>query len=368
MHRCSNLAQTFLLRSGMTGACFTPRKRSRIAQAGLSTPYRQVANEHNCSIGTVSRLVTELRQTGSNSPPIRHGRPSRYSLRDLAAIRRLVCKHRRYTLAQLVSLLGESGFPLSLSTLRRILKVLGLKRRLARVKPLLDKRTRRLRRNYAALHRLDDLNAWRRTIYVDEASVRTDRTFRTWVTRKDGEAWLEECMAPKLLGGRKSIMVWGAIWHGGRSKLVRFDTSQSEGKRKGVTAAIYRDQITRGELKRCWNRVNTNWRAYGGARIVEDGARVHTSKINRDIGKRQRFRYMRHPPSSPDLNPIENCWAHLKRKLAQLPRRPTTPETLFEALQQIWNAIPQTMIDRMIDSMPRRLKKVKERHGFTTKY
>ena len=41
-------------------------------------------------------------------------------------------------------------------------------------------------------------------------------------------------------------MLWGAVWHGGRSELVLFDTSQSTGKRGGVTAAIYRNQITRG--------------------------------------------------------------------------------------------------------------------------
>ena len=164
-------------------------------------------------------------------------------------------------------------------------------------------------------------------------------------------------------------MIWGAIWHGGRSKLVRFDTSGSGGKRKGVTAAIYRDQITRGELKRCWTNLNNSWRGYRGeSRILEDNARIHTANTNRDVGHQLRFKYIDHPPYSPDLNPIENCWSWIKRKLAQLPRRPTTMEELFLAAEAIWNSIPQAFIDRMIDSMPRRLEEVRKRRGLGTRY
>ena len=128
---------------------------------------------------------------------------------------------------------------------------------------------------------------------------------RTWITRKKGEAYLLECLKPKLLSSKKTVMVWGAIWYGGKSKLVRFDCAESESARKGVTAKIYSMQISSGELRTCWTRVNNQWRRYGGAMVVEDGARIHTSPTNRDVWAKLRFVYLKHPPSSSDLNPIE---------------------------------------------------------------
>ena len=72
------------------------------------------------------------------------------------------------------------------------------------------------------------------------------------VTRRNGEGGLLECTIPKLLSGKISVMVWAAVYYGGRTKLWRFDCSESEGKRQGVTGKIYMEQITSGELKECW--------------------------------------------------------------------------------------------------------------------
>jgi hypothetical protein len=248
------------------------------------------------------------------------------------------------------------------------MRLFGLKRYKARSKPYLSTQARFKRVLYAQQHKKDTKDDWRRTIFVDEAAIRTDGSLETWVTREKGQAYLKECLAPRFLGGGRSIMVWGAIWYGGRSELIRFDTKESEGKRKGVTAKIYRDQITKGELKRNWKHVNRIWRGFGGARIVEDNVRIHTSLENRRIAKWQKFRYLNHPPYSPDLNPIENCWGYLKRMIYSLPRHPTTTDELYETAKRLWNEIPQEVINDTVESMKERLKLVRSGHGWPTKY
>ena len=202
---------------------------------------------------------------------------------------------------------------------------------------------------------------------MDEAKVQVDGNGIAWVSRTKAEAYLPECVVPKLKGKVGGVLLFAGVWHGGRTDLVRFDTSQSQGKRKGVTAAIYRDQITMGPLKSAWNRVNNRWRGYGGARLLEDNVGIHKSPVNREQGKRQGFTYLNHPPYSPDLNPIENLWAMLKSRLHKLERKPTNEEELFETLQELWWGIEQEKIDAVIDSMPRRLAAVRRVRGFVTK-
>lgn len=349
----------------MVGIPFSPSKRGAMAGEATTKSYREVAAKYKCSISTVAYAVRQRRLRGTNTSPKRPGRPQTLSPRAMAHLRRIITKNRRLSLRRLLPLLSEHNLAMSLSTLKRVFQRLGLMRYIARFKPFVNKRAKLLRCLYSAKHQKDGLQDWRRTIFVDEASMRLDGHCRTYVTRASREAYREDCLFPRLHALRGSCMVWAAIWHGGRSELIRFDHSESEGKRSGVTAVIYRDQITKGELRRNWREVCAWWRGYGRPRIVEDGARVHTSPVNRIVGAKQGFRYLDHPPYSPDLNPIENCWALMKRKLSHMSPRPTTIDGMFAVAKDIWRAIPQAHIDATVDSMPWRLKEVKKRRGLS---
>lgn len=149
--------------------------------------------------------------------------------------------------------------------------------------------------------------------------------------------------------------------------MHRFE-SECAGKKGGVTVIICRDQVTKGVLKAAWDKVNNQWRGYGGARILKDNARTHTCVTNCSVGENQRFIYFDHPPSSPDLNPIKNCWAWIKWRLAELPGRPTTLGQLYEVCSRLWMEIPQANINACIVSMPQRLEEVREARSFVTKY
>lgn len=69
--------------------------------------------------------------------------------------------------------------------------------------------------------------------------------------------------------------------------------------------------------------------AYPEEEVVfqQDGYPKHTSKIVKEWLTGQNFQLMQWPPQSPDLNPIENLWSIVKRRLGQYR---TAPSNLIE--------------------------------------
>ncbi len=74
------------------------------------------------------------------------------------------------------------------------------------------------------------------------------------------------------------------------------------------------------------------------------------------------------PAKSPDLNPIEHLWDHLKRQLAKYPREASGVHELWECVQKEWNAIPKDVCVKLIESMPQRVKAVIKAKGGYTRY
>ena len=68
------------------------------------------------------------------------------------------------------------------------------------------------------------------------------------------------------------------------------------------------------------------------------------------------LKVMDFPPQSPDLNPIENLWDHLKREKAK--QNPRSKENMWNILIQCWNNIEPAVLTKLVHSMPDRVKAV----------
>ena len=74
------------------------------------------------------------------------------------------------------------------------------------------------------------------------------------------------------------------------------------------------------------------------------------------------------PAKSPDLNPLEHLWGHLKYRVDKRIKPTTTLIGLEQILRREWAAIDQGRIRRLVNSMRQRCLAVIQAEGSHTRY
>lgn len=100
----------------------------------------------------------------------------------------------------------------------------------------------------------------------------------------------------------------------------------------------------------------------------QDNAPCHRSRSTKAWLARQQVQVLPWPANSPDLNPIENLWGILVRRIYADNKTYQTKEALSEAIQRAWEDLGQETIDNLIQSMPNRIFQVINRNGGPTDY
>ena len=95
----------------------------------------------------------------------------------------------------------------------------------------------------------------------------------------------------------------------------------------------------------------------------QDNAAIHTSKLTKNWFKTKNIGVLDWPTKSPDLNPIENSWGILSRRVYKNKRQFENRETLKSCIEQYWNEIPSETLRKLIESMQNRCFKVIQRKG-----
>jgi hypothetical protein len=106
----------------------------------------------------------------------------------------------------------------------------------------------------------------------------------------------------------------------------------------------------------------------GAAIFQQDNDPKHTSKKADIWFEDNNINVLVWPAQSPDLNPIEHLWEHLKRQLLKYPTPPSGCHELWDRIAKEWNNIPPETCQRLIESMPRRIEAVLKAKGGHTKY
>ena len=100
--------------------------------------------------------------------------------------------------------------------------------------------------------------------------------------------------------------------------------------------------------------------------FMHDNAPSHASRFTKQFLEGKRIsgdRVMEWPPSSPDLNPIENLWSIVKRKVYEGGKQYKSKTDIWEAISTICGEVSPDEIGKLTNSMDDRVVKVIERKG-----
>ena len=100
----------------------------------------------------------------------------------------------------------------------------------------------------------------------------------------------------------------------------------------------------------------------------QDNNPKHTSQLAKKWFSDNSIKVLEWPAQSPDLNPIEHLWEHLKCQLQQDESPPKGVHELWERMEKEWNEISPEVCQNLIESMPRRIQAAIKAKGGHTKY
>ena len=99
----------------------------------------------------------------------------------------------------------------------------------------------------------------------------------------------------------------------------------------------------------------------GNWRFQQDNDPKHKSELVMDWLNNWVPEIIDWPPYSPDLSPIENIWAILKRRVEL--RKPKNQEELRQFIEEEWELIEQEICKGLVETMKERCEKVIEVGG-----
>ena len=302
---------------------------------------------------TVSRVRAKARPDVYKS---RGGRPAKLTITEKCRLVRTITSGKADNAVQLTRQLKHiTNVECSAETVRRALKEAGLKAVPKKKKPRLLSRHIHQRCHFALQYQHWTVEDWKRVVWSDETKInRIGSDGREWVWKVPGSALTEQHVKGTVKFGGGSLMMWGCMTAKGVGCACCIDGN--------MNAQLY-TRILDEELLRTltYYELDINEMVF-----QQDNDPKHTSRIARQWLQDKGIEILDWPSQSPDLNPIEHLWHHLKRQLAAYEFPPTSIHELWERVEAEWEKIPAQVCMNLVESMPSHIAAVlKVRDGYT---
>jgi transposase len=334
----------------------SPLKREQaisLLQKGLSN--RKVASITGLSQATISRIAQETEVDKEN---LNGGHPSKLSPADQRRIMHKITSGQLDNAVQATHYINSiNKYDVSPSTVRRTLKQHGFKAVVKAKRPMLKAQHRKARLNFALKYQNWTVDDWKLVLWSDETKInRIGSDGHQYVWKKAGESLSDRITQPTVKHGGGNIMVWGCMGWEGVGRLAEI-----EGRMDSAQYVEILDQNLSQSIEDLEIPKDKAW-------FQQDNDPKHTSKLAQNWFSAKGIQVLDWPAQSPDLNPIEHLWNHLKKQLQKYSSPPKGVWELWERVEVEWPKIEPQECQKLIESMPRRLGAVIKAKGGHTKY
>lgn len=332
---------------------------------------RRIANKLGISKSSVQRLKhTHIDKTATKR---KGGRPCKLGEREKRRILRCLEQLREsegfFTAEHLMERAGISKAKVSIWTFRRFLNSQGLYYMNARQKGIISKEDRQQRLRYAKkVRREHPRNIWTEGIgfYLDGVNFvyktkPNEQTFapRKKVWRKKTEGLRHGCVAKGRKEGTGSNVVKlmvAVVYRKGVIICEEYDK---------LNGQYFADFVQRNFINMFGAADKDNARYF-----LQDGDPSQNSNVAKEALKKVKAEIFAIPPRSPDLNPIENVFHLVNKKLRQSAKTIAreSREEFVERIRRALHSIPMQTIDKTISSMDKRIHLVIKARGERIKY
>ena len=309
-----------------------------------------IHNNTGASLGYISKVASEH---CPDLPRAKGGCPKKLSAAAACHAVHLVTNGNKTTAVQAAQELQHViRQPLHAQTVWQALTDAGLKSKKQTKKPPMNKEVMKTRLAWAKAHKDWTVEDWKCIVWSDETTIKHHGSNGIhWVWVWPGEGLNEHTIDPTPVHGGGCIKIWGCFFWEGTGFATKINGNLNQ--------HLYRD-ILQDELMQSLG--------FYGLEVDDfifqhDNAPSHTGQIPTKWLEDHGFQVLDWPPYSPDLNPIENLWAILKRQLGEYEHPPRGMIELWERVEAEWAAINVEICQNLIESMPRRVQEVIKNKG-----
>ena len=310
----------------------------------------KIANQLKVSKKSVSVILKRWREEETIRPRRRLGPKSKLTASDKRHIAIHAKQNPKLTRQQLKD---ELNLDVSLSIISKALKEHGLKCYVARKKPLISEKNRKARLDFAKKYIGKPISFWKKVLFTDESRFAGKNDGRTErIIRQKGRAF-ERGLTKTTVETNVMMTVWGAMGYISIGKLVKIDGIMDAKKYMSILDEGLLPSVTMNG----WTRQYT---------LQMDNDPKHTSKAAMEYYKKHQLNLLPWPSQSPDLNPIEHLWDEVSRRMKGSSR--LSQKQYEQKVMDVWSEISSSYIQKLINSMPRRLAAVMKAKGGNTRY
>lgn len=317
---------------------------------------RKTAEKCRVSCFTVNKVAKQLYPAGR---PIKYGQPNKLTDRDKEfCVRQMTLGGKENAVEVQKALKDDLNISVCANTVRKALNEKGLVPFVKPKKPHLSPKNIKSRLAWAKEHAHWTMDDWRRVIWSDESKIdRFGSDGKIYGWKRASEQLQTKHVKQTVKHGGGNLKIWSCITFEGVGLIVHIE--------QNLTKEIYKF-ILEEDLKD-----SMEWYQLDPMEVIfqHDNDPKHTAKlVTKWLGK-QNFGVLDWPSQSPDLNPIENMWSLLKKRLYSEYNHP--PKGMVEHWERVWSTwykISKEECQKVISTMPKRCMDVIKAKGLWINY